>query len=399
MPCARAYLGAMDETPAAAPPRTRRRFTLWLVVLLLLLNLGAVSWLGYQHYEEYRHRFLDRAEQALIEGDREAAIRALSGEVQNYPEDREAAGRLKQLREEYRRRYLREAEASLRTGDKVGAVNALQQQIRHYPDDFSSHLELARLYTELDSNGEAETVYRDILARTSPDAAVHKRAERLLFKLIVGWSNNLKRQADRDFEQGDYAAALAGYDKVIHLRARNPALATNRPDRTLAVRAYNNVIAKRAFTLWLLDRTESPLRELASDYDEQVFAGQGRGKRAPPGVYDQRRIMLSNFYWDYADRLYRQESWQKAAEMYKQARQLRNAVTDDGQDPNTPALLLNYALSLYRAGDTGTAYDTLVRLHRDFPYHEKARVEELLKEVGAKVPASENGNEGADNNK
>lgn len=379
----------MNQAPPAAAPR--KRLSLWIIVLLLLLNLGAVAWLGYQWRQQYRHRFLDQAEDALIAGDKETAIRALRGEMQYYPDDEQAAARLKQLQDEYRQRYLKQAEESLRTGDRVGAVNAYQQQIRHFPEDYASRMRLARLYTGTGSYEEAESVYRGVLDGTAADDAVHDRAGRLLFRLIVNWSNNIKRQADRDFEQGDYAAALAGYDKVIHLRARNPALATDRPDRALAVRAFNNVIAKRAFTLWLLDRTTAPVQELVSDYDAEIFAGQGGGKRAPPSVYDQREIILSNFYWDYADRLYRQKSWQKAAEMYDTAKNLRDAISPGQPDPNTPALLLNYALSLYRAGDNTAAYKTLVRINRDFPYHEKARVEQLLEEVGAKVPAAERG--------
>ena len=165
------------------------------------------------------------------------------------------------------------------------------------------------------------------------------------------------------------------------------------------MRAFNNIVARRAFTLWRMGQVADPTDVLVTDYDAKVFTGNRRGARVPPEVYSQRRNMLSNFFWDYADELFAQEQWGKAADMYARAEQLRTGASNGETDPNTPVLLLNYALSRYRAGDDIAAYRTLTRINREFPYHEKARVEELMKKVGAKVPASERAENDADNDK
>lgn len=375
-----AYLNNM--TPSFTAARLHGRILPWLLGLLLLLNLGAVSWLGWQWYDHYRHRFLDRADQALISGDRETAIRALSGEVEHYPADADAAARLKQLQQQYRQRFLKQATDSLRTGDKVGAIAAYRKQIRAYPEDYITRMKLARLYAAVGSNEEAESVYRGIMDSLKPDDNLYKAASRYLFRLIVAWSNRLKREADMRFDQGDYAGALVGYDKVITLRARNPALHAASADQRLALGAYNNVIARRAFTLWRQGTTARPGRELTSDYDKQVFDSSGR---VPPQVYIQRETMLSNLFWDYADEMYRQKNWDKAADMYRRTESMRRTINAGESDPDTPSLLQNYALSLYHGGDNATAYKVLQRLQRDYPWHNKGQVSELLEEVKAKI--------------
>ena len=373
-------------TPSLHASRLHGRILPWLLGLLLLLNLGAVSWLGWQWYDHYRHRFLDRADQAQISGDRETAIRALSDEVEHYPGNAAAAARLQQLQQEYRQRFLKQAADSLRTGDKGGAIAAYQQQIRSYPEDYGTRMKLARLYVEVGSNQEAESVYRGIMDSLDPDKALYHAASRNLFRLIVAWSNRLKREADMRFDQGDYAGAMDGYDKVINLRARNPALHAASADRRLALGAYNNVIAKRAFTLWRQGTIARPQSELTSDYDKQVFDSGGR---VPPQVYIQRETMLSNLFWDYADALYQQENWNKAADMYRRAGNMRRAINAGKPDPDTPSLLQNYALSLYHGGDAAAAYKVLLRLRHDYPYHNKGQIGKLLEQVGAKVPASQ----------
>lgn len=377
----------------------RSRLAVWLLNLLLLLNLCVIAFFGYQWLLHYRNRFLDKADQALIAGDRAAAIQALTRQTQTYPRDKAAAVRLKALKLEYSRRFLDAAEAGLRVGDKVAAIDAYQQQIRHYPQDYQARLKLARLYTELGIYDEAESVYRNMLDGIAADDPLHAAANGRLFRLIVGWSNRIKKEADEYFEQGDFPAALAGYEKVEALRARNPALDATGTDRTLAVRAFNNIVARRAFTLWRMGRVANPSGELVTDYDVKVFATGRNGGQIPPAVYSQRRSMLSNFFWDFADDLFTQEKWGEAADMYARAEQLRNGMSGGGTDPNTPVLLLNYALSRYRAGENIAAYRTLVRINREFPYHEKARVEELLREVGKKVPASEREEDDVGNDK
>jgi tetratricopeptide (TPR) repeat protein len=367
----------------------RGRVAVWLLNLLLLLNLCVIAFFGYQWLLHYRNRFLDKADQALIAGDKAAAIQALTRQTQTYPQDQAAAARLKTLQEEYRRRYLDAAEAGLRVGDKVAAIDAYQQQIRHYPQDYQSRLKLAQLYTDLGIYDEAESVYRNMLDAVAGDDPLHAATNGKLFRLIVGWSNGIKKEADAYFARDDFPDALAGYEKVEALRARNPALDTRGTDRTLAIRAFNNIVARRAFTLWRMGRVADPSRELVTDYDAKIFTGGRRGGRIPPTIYSQRRGMLSNFFWDYADELFRQEKWGEAADMYARAEQLRNGAQGGETDPNTPVLLLNYALSRYRAGDNIAAYRTLERINREFPYHEKARVEQLLEEVGKKVPASQ----------
>jgi tetratricopeptide (TPR) repeat protein len=366
-----------------------KRASLWIFSLLLLLNLCVISWLGYQWHYHYRNRYLDEAEQALIAGDQGSAIRALTSQIRAYPGDRASAARLEELKASYERRYLDDARARLRINDRVGAIAAYQEHIKHYPDDYRGQLELAQVYVDLGSNDAAESLYRGILDNADAKSRIHKSAGRKLFRLIVDWSNTIKKDADKSFEKGDFRAALSGYEKVLNLRARNPALATMTPDRVLAVRAYNNIIARRAFTLWRLGELKDPVRELASDYDPRVFAAEGRGGKVAPAVYNQRRIILSNFFWDYADALFKGKNWKPAADNYDTALKLRNQASHGDADPNTPTLLLDYAISMYRAGDSVTAYRSLVRIKRDFPYHEKARVEELLGEVGKKVPASE----------
>jgi len=366
-----------------------QRASLWIFSLLLLLNLCVISWLGYQWHDHYKNRYLNEAEQALIAGDQGSAIRALTSQIKTYPGDRASAARLEELKASYERRYLVDARARLRINDKVGAIAAYQEHIKQYPDDYRARLELAQVYVDLGSNDAAESLYRGILDNAGEKTPVYRVAGRKLLRLIVTWSNAIKKDADKSFEKGDFRAALSGYDKVLNLRARNPALATKTPDRVLAVRAYNNIIARRAFTLWRLGEVKDPARELASDYDTQVFAAEGRGGKVAPAVYDQRRIILSNFFWDYADALFKGKNWKLAADNYDTALKLRNRASHGDADPNTPTLLLDYAISMYRAGDLVTAYRSLVRINRDFPYHEKVRVSELLEEVGAKVPASE----------
>lgn len=376
----------MNESIAGRP--FLKRASLWIFSLLLLLNLCVFSWLGYQWMYHYENRYLDKAEQALIAGDQEAAIRALTSQTNNYPEDKVAAARLEELKASYEHRYINEARARLRINDKVGAIAAYQEHIKHYPEDYRAQLELAQVYADTGSNDAAESMYRGILDNADAKSPVYKAAGRKLFRLIVNWSNLIKKDADKSFDKGDFRAAVAGYDKVLNLRARNPALAAGTPDRVLAIRAFNNIIARRAFTLWRLGEVKDPVGELASDYDAQVFASDGHDGKVPPGVYDQRRIILSNFFWDYADALFKEKDWKRAADIYSTALKLRSEASPDAADPNTPTLLLNYALSCYRAGDYVTAYRSLVRISRDFPFHEKARVNELLDEVGAKVPAS-----------
>ena len=366
-----------------------KRASIWIFSLLLLLNLCVISWLGYHWYQHYKNRYLDRAEQAFITGDQETAIRALTSQVTTYPGDTASAARLGELKAAFEHRYIDEARSRLRINDKVGAIAAYQEHIKHYPDDYQARLELAQVYVGLGSNDAAESLYRGILDNAEANSPVYRVAGRKLFRLIVTWSNAIKKNADKSFGKGDFNSALAGYDKVLNLRARNPALATMTPDRVLAVRAYNNIIARRAFTLWRMGEVKDPSRELASDYDVQAFAAEGRGGKVAPAVYDQRRVILSNFFWDYADALFKGKDWKQAAAMYSDALTLRNEVSPEEPDPNTPTLLLDYALSLYHAGDYVTAYRILVRVNREFPYHEKVRVKELLEEVGAKVPASE----------
>jgi TolA-binding protein len=377
----------MNESPPGKPPR--RSTALRIIALLLLLNLGVFSWLAYQWHYHYKNRYLDEAEQALIAGDQETAIRALSSQIKTYPGDKASAARLKKLEASYEHRYLDEARAMLRINDKVGAIAVYQEHIKHYPDDYRGQLELAQVYVDLGSNDAAESLYRGILDNADSKSRIYKSAGRRLFRLIIDWSNAIKKGADKSFEKGDFRAALAGYDKVLNLRARNPALAAITADRVLAVRAYNNIIARRAFTLWRLGEVQDPVRELASDYDAQVFAAEGHGGKVAPAVYDQRRIMLSNYFWDYADVLFQEKNWKLAADNYNTALKLRNEASHGDTDPNTPTLLLDQALSLYHAGEIVTAYRSLVRINREFPYHEKARVSALLEEVGAKVPASE----------
>lgn len=370
-------------------PSFKKRASIWIFSLLLLLNLCVVSWLGYQWHRRYENRYLDQVEKALIEGDQETAIQALTSQINTYPGDTASAARLEELKAGYEHRYIDEARARLRINDKVGAIAAYQEHIKQYPDDYRARLELAQIYVGLGSNDAAESLYRGILDNAGAKTPVYRVAGRKLLRLIVTWSNAIKKDADKSFDRGDFNTALAGYDKVLNLRARNPALATKTPDRVLAVRAYNNIIARRAFTLWRLGEVKDPARELASDYDAKVFAAEGRGGKVSPSVYDQRRVILSNFFWDYADGLYKGKDWKQAASMYSAALTLRNEVSPEEPDPNTPTLLLDYALSLYRSGDYAKAYRSLARINREFPYHEKVRIKELLEEVGAKVPAAE----------
>ena len=364
------------------------RVSLWVFSLLLLLNLGLVSWLGHGWYTRYANRYLDQAEQALIAGDQATALRALQAHVRLHPEDQASAGRLRTLQAEHARRYLDQARARLRVNDRVGAIAAYQEQVKQYPEDYRAQLELARLYADLGSNDSAEAVYRGIVAHAPADSGVRRLADRRLFRLLVEWSNGIKKDADSSFYHGDLQAALAGYDKVLNLRARNPALASKTSDRVLALRAYNSIIARRAYTLWRLGQAREPAAELDSDYDATVFADGGHPGRLAPEMRRQRQVMLSNFFWDDADARFNAHDWKQAAALYDKALQLRGRASPDTPDPNTPTLLQDYALSLYRAGDAAAAYPLLQRLRREFPYHEQARVKELLDEVGAKLPAA-----------
>jgi len=349
---------------------------------LLALNLAAMSWFGYHWYGHYRNRYLERAEQALIDGHRAVAIRAFSAHLRRHPEDQASAERLKQLRQEYRRRYLDQADAHLKLGDQVAAIDEYRQHIEHYPDDYDAQLKLAKLYEQLNINDSAESLYRQLIKELDGSGSrVEALARQRLLRHINEWANGIKREADRLFEQGDYEAAAGEYARVISLRSRNPALFHDNAQSLRAMSALNNVIAKRAFSLWRAGGADVDDMALTCPQDQDIFTGKGRNGRPPADVMRQRRIMLSNFFWDYADRLFDREQWRQAGDMYATAREMRAAANDGSEDPNTPTLLFNYALSEYRAGNAGEALNALQRIQRDYAYHEKAAVRQLKQQI------------------
>lgn len=359
------------------------RLVISLIVLLLVLNLAVMAWFGYRWYTGYQYRFLEQAEQALVEGDRATAIRAFSAHVRNHPEDRGTAERLERLRQEYRRRYLKRAEAHLKVGDKVAAIDDYRQHIEHYPGDYDTQLKLAKLYEQLGINDSAESLYRQLIKELDGSGSrLEAVARQRLLRHINEWANGIKRGADRLFREGDFEAAASEYGRVISLRSRNPALFSGDAQSARALSALNNVIAKRAFSLWRAGGADADDMALTSAHDRDVFRDESRSGRPPADVMRQRRIMLSNFFWDYADQLFDREQWRQAGDMYATAREMRAAANNGSDDPNAPTLLFNYALSEYRAGNTGEARHALDRIQRDYPYHEKAAVKQLQEKLG-----------------
>lgn len=349
----------------------------YALIILLVLNLGVMAWFGYHWHQRYQDRYLDRAEQALIEGNKAGAIRAFSAHMRDYPDDDSTAVRLEDLQQQYRRRYLDEAEAHLQTDDKVAAIKEYRSHIEDYPDDYEVRLKLARLYEELNINDASESMYRNIIEELSGSGnRVEAIARQRLLRHINKWANEIKIRADRLFEKGQFEAAAEEYTRVINLRSRNPALDAGDAVRSRAVAALNDVIAKRAFSLWR-SGNEDALDDLTSDRDSEVFPDT----TVPAEVMSQRTIMLSNYFWDYADRLFEREDWHHAAGMYKHAREMRNSAGTEGADPNTPTLLFNYAVSEHRAGNPRNALEAVKRLQRDYAYHEKAAVSRLKQEL------------------
>lgn len=353
--------------------------------MLLLLNLAVMGWIGVEWLQRYQDRFLERAEQALIENNEAEAIRALDAHLRRYPDDSAAAHRVEVLREDYRQRYLEEAEAHLQVGDKVSAIRAYRNHIQAYPDDYDTRLKLAELYEELDINEASEALYRDILSEKEGSGdRLESVARQRLFRHVNEWANGIKIEADRLFEEGEFETAAAEYTRVINLRSRNPALEAGKATRMQAIAAINDVIAKRAFSLWRSGEADA-LGELDSEYDNGVFPDGP----VPGGVMRQRKAMLSNYFWDYADRLFEREDWGRAAEMYRVTLDMRNAGSGNEPDPNTPTLLFNYALSQYRDGNHDEALKALQRIQSEFPYHEKAAVSQLSQELEESMQSGE----------
>jgi len=185
--------------------------------------------------------------------------------------------------------------------------------------------------------------------------------------------------------EGKFKAAAEEYARVINLHSRNPVLYSDNIARRRALGVFNNVVAKRTFSLWRAGHKEALKEKLASNYDKKLFPDGP----VPEEVMRQRKIMLSNFFWDYADSLFNQESWRRAAEMYAAACEIRKAAAPEGEDPNTPTLLFNYALSEYRAGNHHRALEAVRRLREDYAYHEKAAVDKLLREVNEAIECEE----------
>lgn len=356
----------------------RTSSAVYVLIVLLFLNLAVMSWFGVYWYERYRDRYLDAAEQALINDDKAEAIRAFSAHMRHYPDDSSTAKRLKNLQRNYRRRYLDEAEAHLQVGDEVSAIKEYRNHIKDYPDDYEVRLKLAGLYEDLDINDAAESLYRDMIRETQGSGGrIEAVARERLLRHVNEWANDIKIQADRLFEKGDFETAAEEYARVINLRSRNPALSAGKAAKKRAVAALNDVIARRAFSLWRAGREEAVKEELESPYDGTVFPDGP----VPADVMRQREIMLSNFFWDYADRLFEKEDWPRAARMYTVARKMRNAADPAGDDPNTPTLLFNYAVSEYRAGNPRKAFEAVQRLREDYAYHEEAAVKDLMKQI------------------
>ncbi len=345
------------------------------------MNLGLMAWLGFYWYGHYRNRYLDQAEQAAIEGDTAVAIRAYRTHLRHRPSDADAAGILQQLEKEYRTRFLEKAEAHLKVGDQVAAIGEYRSHIEHYPGDHEVQLKLAKLYEQLGINDSAESIYRGIIKDLEGSGGrIEAIARERLLRHVNSWANDIKRRADKLFLAGEFEAAAGEYAKVIRLRSRNPALVHEGVGNRRAVAALNNVIAKRAFSLWRSGREDALRSELVSPQDARVFAEKNRDGRPPAEVMRQREVMLANLFWDYADRQFEAEHWQSAADLYRRTLQMR-LQAQGGEDPNTPTLLFNYALSEYRAGNPDPALDALERIQRDYAYHEKAAVRQLKQQL------------------
>lgn len=361
-------------------PRSR---LLAILCVLLAANLGVMSWLAWQHWQGHRDRFLEQAESHLVAGRPEAALRALSLHLEHHPGDREAEERRAALEVQYNQFLLADARRRLAADDRAGAVAAFKGYLARVPDDRKVQLELAKLYEKLGAEDEAELAYRRIVQGKArgADAAAVDQARHRLFRLVNERANGLKRRADALASQKKYEEALPLYDQVIALRARNPALDTATPDRTLAVRAFDAVVARRAFVAWQARLTEDPRSELASRHDAELAPGDRNPAAFRLEREEVRRSMLSDLFWEQGDRLFESEEWEGAIRAYRQASRFRPGQAAGGHDLDLAALEYNLAYSEFRAGRAQAALERLERLATEIPGYDRVNVNTLRQRI------------------
>jgi hypothetical protein len=122
------------------------------------------------------------------------------------------------------------------------------------------------------------------------------------------------------------------------------------------VRAFDSVVAKRAFVAWQAGQTEDPGSMLKSRYDKDIAP-----KTRDPGQFRlqreaDRRAMLSDLFWDEGDRLFESEQWEAAISAYVQAGRFRPHQAG-GHGLDMAALQYNLAYSEFRAGRARAALE------------------------------------------
>jgi tetratricopeptide (TPR) repeat protein len=353
----------------------------WAFAVLLLLNFAALGWLGLQQYSRHQQRFVTQADTLLVQGDVNGALQALRLHLDRYPEDADAVQRLQRIEHERLQGLLAEAEELLKVDDRAGAVAALKSYLSLAPADSRTRIRLARLYEDLGVRDAAERMYRLILSEPAledTDPATFDDARRRLHRLVNGWANELKRRADALTGGGDHDAADRLYAEVIELRARNPALDTDTPDRLLALRAFDSTVAARRYAAWLGGRGTAPEDDFSTPFDAALGRRAGNPALFLAERRAERRRMLSDQIWALADRRFGEEDWQSARDAYIAAIESRPLEADPDHDLSLAALRFNLALSEYRLERYAEALARFEYLAAHTPEYERNRVVQLL---------------------